>query len=268
MQYRVNQKLTPDDYNLSLKTISKELQDSIQYEEHRNNVDAAKKLAVRQFMDYQGFHQMVLGADLKTIKTGEMRELIDAGKGERAHFALVGFEDSDPDKLKNGGSKGTVTDQVNKEPTGLIIEKKVKDASVYERVSTFREFKKTFDKLMGKNTKFENEEEVMCWLETIRDEDLPLIFTMEFEITYLTQIWSILMRWMKAGKFETKRRAYEWFMTFAIKVSALKYFKIGIKNLLKLPEKTELRKLLDEIASKDEQMKAVCDNVKVLYLDK
>lgn len=39
------------------------------------NVDSAKKRAVLQHMDYDGFHQMVLGANLKPLKKGEAESI-------------------------------------------------------------------------------------------------------------------------------------------------------------------------------------------------
>jgi hypothetical protein len=50
--------------------VKKELGDSINEENQRINVDSAKKKAVMYHMDYDNFHQMVLGANLKTIKRG------------------------------------------------------------------------------------------------------------------------------------------------------------------------------------------------------
>ena len=52
-----------------------ELKSAINTENHRVNVDSAKKRAVLQRFDYDGFHQMVLGADLKGIKAKEMKQL-------------------------------------------------------------------------------------------------------------------------------------------------------------------------------------------------
>jgi hypothetical protein len=52
-----------------------ELKNAINFENHRINIDSAKKRAVIQHMDYDGFHQMVLGADLKGVKLGELTQL-------------------------------------------------------------------------------------------------------------------------------------------------------------------------------------------------
>lgn len=52
-----------------------ELKVAINNENHRSNVDRAKKKAVTQYMDYDNFHQMVLGADLKGVKMVDVTEM-------------------------------------------------------------------------------------------------------------------------------------------------------------------------------------------------
>ena len=54
-----------------------ELGFSIDEENKRVNVDSAKKRAVIQHMDYDGFRQMVLGANLKPIKQGEASNIVN-----------------------------------------------------------------------------------------------------------------------------------------------------------------------------------------------
>ena len=46
------------------------MQKDIDWDNKRTNVDSAKKRAVMQHMEYDGFRQMVLGAHLKPIKKG------------------------------------------------------------------------------------------------------------------------------------------------------------------------------------------------------
>ena len=45
---------------------------AINEENHRSNVDRAKKKSCAQYFDYDKFHQMVLGADLKGMKLDEV----------------------------------------------------------------------------------------------------------------------------------------------------------------------------------------------------
>lgn len=49
-----------------------DLKIDINKEYHRINVDSAKKKAVMQRMDYDNFHQMVLGADIKGLRPEEI----------------------------------------------------------------------------------------------------------------------------------------------------------------------------------------------------
>ncbi len=56
-------------------TYRSQLKDAINIENHRTNVDSAKKKAVIQGMNYDGFHQMVLGANLKGVSKNELLEL-------------------------------------------------------------------------------------------------------------------------------------------------------------------------------------------------
>ena len=49
-----------------------ELKVAINEENHRSNVDRAKKKSCAQYFDYDKFHQMVLGADLKGMKMDDV----------------------------------------------------------------------------------------------------------------------------------------------------------------------------------------------------
>ena len=57
---------------LSAAKARTEMQGDIDFANKRVNVDSAKKLAVMQHMDYDGFRQMVLGANLKPMKKGQI----------------------------------------------------------------------------------------------------------------------------------------------------------------------------------------------------
>merc|ERR1712032_1009887 len=66
-----DKKLSEENY-LDANRFKSQLKDEISKDIHRVNLDSAKKKAVTQHMNYDGFHQMVLGADLKGIKQGEI----------------------------------------------------------------------------------------------------------------------------------------------------------------------------------------------------
>ena len=61
-----------DESRLSTGYTKKQLQRDIDFENKRVNVDSSKKLACMQHMDYDGFRQMVLGANLKPMKGGQV----------------------------------------------------------------------------------------------------------------------------------------------------------------------------------------------------
>lgn len=63
--------LNKDD-NIDISHLKNSLKEDIVRDYHRINVDSAKKKAVIQRMDYDGFHQMVLGADLKGMRPEEI----------------------------------------------------------------------------------------------------------------------------------------------------------------------------------------------------
>lgn len=68
---KFDKKLSEENY-LDTNRFKTQLKDEISKDNHRVNIDSAKKKAVLQHMNYDGFHQMVLGADLKGIKKGEI----------------------------------------------------------------------------------------------------------------------------------------------------------------------------------------------------
>jgi hypothetical protein len=68
---KFDKKLTEENY-LDTNRFKSQLRDEISRDNHRTNIDSAKKKAVLQCMNYDGFHQMVLGADLKGIKPGDL----------------------------------------------------------------------------------------------------------------------------------------------------------------------------------------------------
>ena len=74
-----NERLLNEDLLLNASKYKIDLKNAISNENHRINIDSAKKRAVNQGMNYDGFHQMVLGADLKGVKTSELLEFKPKG---------------------------------------------------------------------------------------------------------------------------------------------------------------------------------------------
>ena len=76
----------------------KDLKIAINEENHRSNVDRAKKKAVSQYMDYDNFHQMVLGADLHNGMN--LNDVIDI-KPEKAILNSISENKEFENKVKN-----------------------------------------------------------------------------------------------------------------------------------------------------------------------
>ncbi|CAI2379102.1 unnamed protein product [Moneuplotes crassus] len=78
--------------SLTIEKVKAELPDALNEENKRVNVDSSKKLACKQYMDYDGFHQMVLGANLIPIKKGSLDSIGDRQMkwhGMNTHAALT-----------------------------------------------------------------------------------------------------------------------------------------------------------------------------------
>ena len=76
----------------------RDLKIAINEENHRSNVDRAKKKAVSQYMDYDNFHQMVLGADLHNGLN--LNDVIDI-KPEKAILNSISENKEFENKVKN-----------------------------------------------------------------------------------------------------------------------------------------------------------------------
>ena len=259
MQYRVKDRLRPEDFKMTVEGIRGELDESIKYEEHRDNVDQAKKRAVKQMMDYEGFRQMVLGADLKPVKTNEMRDLIGVNN-------IGGGPNNPISNAKNDmmhESVKLVVDSVN-EDQDKSLQKLTKPESYEAR--NFREFKKIFDKLLTKNPKEENESELVDWLKTIPMENLPQIVSVDFDVSYLVVIFGVMAKWINTDKYEEKRFQFAWFLDFLLALTKLKGFSISIKPMLKSSERMELRKTLDSVKERNTITDDIVDEIKLKYL--
>jgi hypothetical protein len=73
-EIKKNERALTEDNLLDASKFRSQLKDAINNENFRTNVDSAKKRAVLQGMNYDGFHQMVLGANLKGLKTKELQD--------------------------------------------------------------------------------------------------------------------------------------------------------------------------------------------------
>ena len=76
---------------MTVDKIKAELPNAIDEENKRTNIDSSKKRACLQHMDYDDFHQMVLGANLVPIKKGSLDTIGDKQirwHGMNTHAAL------------------------------------------------------------------------------------------------------------------------------------------------------------------------------------
>jgi hypothetical protein len=70
-------KIFQNEIKISCSNLKSELYSSINYENERTNVDSAKKRACLQGMDYDGFRQMVLGANIYPVKSRDLQQIYE-----------------------------------------------------------------------------------------------------------------------------------------------------------------------------------------------
>lgn len=76
-------KIKPHELILSCANVKGEMLKSMEDENRYSNIDSAKKRAVTYGMDYDGFRQMVLGANLYCVKSKEYEELANLQRGRQ-----------------------------------------------------------------------------------------------------------------------------------------------------------------------------------------
>lgn len=266
--YRLKDGLKSEDYNLSMNNIRHELEGSIEYEQHRDNVDQAKKRAVRQFMDYEGFRQMVLGADLKTINRDELKDLAGVDKGKRFAQKVMYREDPNDDlrspdviQLNQGQAEEDSQAQVMKQTTLKIETPTETLAGVRKQLyedddqipRTFAEFKKSCEIILGKNQTEEREDILIKWMQNyVPTSQLGTLFTLDMDVQPLIWVVDIFDRITKnviQGKVpaDTVKSDLEWFLSFFSAVTTVRTFNVGIRTMIKPTERSELKKVLERI---------------------
>ena len=78
---------------LTMDHTKAQLQREIQADNQRVNVDSAKKRACIQYMDYEGFRQMVLGANLFPVKKGAASSIFAAAPGKTKVNHTAAYQD-------------------------------------------------------------------------------------------------------------------------------------------------------------------------------
>lgn len=138
--------------------------DQIDFDNKRTNIDSSKKIACMQHMDYDGFRQMVLGANLKPIKAGQIPGMYKgkALEGNINHVAtynhIIGNEGEDDTGYNQDVVKATLeltqADGEMSAPESLpvfekILCKRFKDPFkryIYLRLTDFTHYESIFNK--------------------------------------------------------------------------------------------------------------------------
>ena len=189
--------------------VQKELAKDVNDASVRSNVDSAKKRACLQHMDYDNFHQMVLGANLFPIKKGEAHRIYDpnlTGLSQNPQFVLIGSGTANEDVVK--ATLGINLGEALVEPRNLSeLEKffcnrchdemqrytylRVIGLNVLLRICRNFEFEselliavvRCFQEQVINNLSFNNEEEqgfMLDWLSTVVKQSKDFGFILDF----------------------------------------------------------------------------------------
>ena len=255
MQHRLGHKLYKKDLEFDIDDLRTELADSIKYEEHRDNVDRAKKTAVKQFMNYDGFHQMVLGADLKPVKSTELKELVDMNNKriDRIFNPLKNDQNAQEEDLDINQMLNKIKVEPELKPTSKGIELEEELAKI-PKPKNFREFRKIYDKLFNREKADEDDKiRLLEWLSILPRDHNEEIYGVDFDVGYLMVVVDILLVWVKDEDcWVNYRKYFAWFLEFLGELMKVNTFDFGIKAMMKSSEKILVRKVLDLIGKRNE----------------
>ncbi|CAD8161052.1 unnamed protein product [Paramecium pentaurelia] len=216
-------KLTEKDMQLTCQNIREEFQKEIDIEHQRINVDSAKKKAVIYHHDYEGFRQMVLGANLYTIKSKEL--------------ANFGLSQSNNEKIFNSSF------QKYQQPTqDDIIQLQLNIKEI--QCKNFRDFRTLFSKHYTKPLTQENYAEIMNILQMQSQDNIKKIFSIDFHIEYFFKILEVFdysISTLKDGK------ELSFIVGFLDELVKIKDFMQQIKKFLKKSEKEELKEFFGRL---------------------
>ncbi|CAD8078598.1 unnamed protein product [Paramecium sonneborni] len=222
-------KLTEKDMRLNCQSIRDEFEKEINIEHQRINVDSAKKKAVLYHHDYEGFRQMVLGANLYSIKSKEL--------------ANFGFNETNNEKIFNSSY------QKQQQPSQEEI--KQLQINIKEiQCKNFRDFRTLFSKHYNQPLSQDNYAELMNILQMQSEENIKKIFSVDFHIEYFFKILEVFeysISILKDGK------ELSFIIGFLGELVKIKDFIQQIKKFLKKQEKEELREFLGRLKQIDPQ---------------
>ena len=136
----------------------------------RTNLDSAKKRAVLQHMDYDGFHQMVLGANLMPLKRGDAENIFKSANtpmNSIASYNQVTQRGYDEEAVKN------------------FLQIKLDEQLAAPRSQ--QEFEKYF------GSKFQDPMQRYTYLRLMDMENYPKIFMGEFDSELLIKIFQTFL---------------------------------------------------------------------------
>ncbi|CDW74897.1 atp12-domain-containing protein [Stylonychia lemnae] len=152
-QLKIKQERFSED-KLTCQEVKRELGHSLNEESQRINVDSAKKRAVLQHMDYDGFRQMVLGANLKSIKAGSAQNIITTQYTQNVNFiasynaiANIGYDEEIVRKTLSMALEDKLEAPTSQEDFERFFSKKLKDSMkryTYLRLIDLDHYRKIF----------------------------------------------------------------------------------------------------------------------------
>lgn len=226
-------------------------------------------------MDYANFEQMVLGADLKSVKSKELSSLVEMGKEKRMDkvFNTIGTEEStlkvnnnkpekkiDLEKLAMIGRKSAMLSEVGDTRSIATDITEFNEEDDFPVAKNFREFKKYYDQIwsqVGLQGQFEHGEDaahvaLLNWICKQPKSNYRKIFSIDFKIEYLVKLIDFLLLWVVDDNiYESQRNLFAKFLDFLINLTKMRGFDFGIKAMMKNGEKILMRKLLKLISEKN-----------------
>lgn len=264
MQYRIGEKIKPNELDFNMNNIKKELDGSIQYEIHRKNVDTAKKTACKQLVQYEQFEQLVKGADLVPVKTRELGQLFDMP--ERQNYTDIKYQYQN--HTKNATNEAIEADE-NKETEAVP---KPKQQYVVEQVLDFRDFKKGYDHIYPekghtKETRSkESLEQLVMFVKNVEDAYFAKVFGYDFDVKYFIKfINSVNDSIVGCDEGMLSAQEYKFTVDFLKKISELKTFKVTVKGMLKKAEKHLIKHYLQKLVKKELIDQVTCDLLTSVY---
>lgn len=213
MQFRLGKKLDKKDKDLNFGSIKSEIGQSIKDDEHYTNVDNAKKLAVHQGMDYENFRQMVLGADLKPMKTKEVQTLTSIQTLKR-------------DNIIKTSSLSHINVDVGDKRADLNVKSKIVD------IRSFKDFKKIIDSM---KKPLDNGIIELIVISVKNNEKLNKIVSIDFDAQYLMKLIKLL-----GDEEDYQKIIHEILLNF----SKTKNFRNLVKQMLSKSEKAYIKKVI------------------------